>query len=610
MRTHQRFFPCWSLLGLLALCAAATHCGSDEETLAEASTKGGAGGSSGQGAGGSSSGGSAGGLSGNAGTAGSDAGTGGAGEGGANNGGAGGGVHASVSFPQMIRGAAYADSTVYPSLPLVVEVKDVEPDTVTVSLDGGAPIAAVALGKGKFRADIDAAKAGPGKHQLSAQVTAGGGIVGESQGTLSIDTSSKRFTEYGKVGPGLTGTLHLDTAGDRLGLSWVDVRSGKHQLYLSWLDGAYERIAPDDIVLNAAGDTALSGYTALSRESSTLGAVYRVPGADGGHWFVKLRGVNLDGVEKFPAIDLTAGEAAFSVIAAGADPKGVSGAWLHIRPPDPKTGEVFPVELRFARYNLEKGALEEPLTLDQDQPQPAGATEGPLRLEPLADLGIACNDEVCVVSYTRNVWNSFVQLNIPKLHLAVVALGSNHVSPPVPVAKADWDTQNMGIASGHHLIALHDGTFALVYSANDTAAAVTPKSPCDDASPRNTFFAARLDAKGALIGKPKAMFDHEGQREYPRLAPHPGGFAMFWEDQRSYCGSSGHFRMSPALVGEDLTAPLSPYLELPGSVGTPPSTPDLAVTGTNAAVLWSDNRVTNSVLDPRPEIFLDTFWHE
>lgn len=520
-----------------------------------------------------------------------------------------------VRLPQFVRQAAHVDAATTPQVPLAVEIVDDTPSAdgatfaVVAAIDGIDGCTAEGA-QGKVICTLDASTLAPGPHDVVARVARQGVDVGSASGRLVVRPGSARFTSFDEVGVGLDGQLHHDPTGDRLGLTWVDARSGQHRLYLAWLDGAFERVAggPDgDLVLSAAGDRPLQARAAFSSTGDALAAVYRTEGAAGGHWFVKMRVLSPEGGELAPVADLTAGEAAFTPLAAAADPGGFSAAWLHISPPAPG-GPLPPVELRFARFDRADAAFGPTLKLDHDRDPPPGAKGGTLSLDPLAEVGIACNASVCVVSYTRELWNGLVQLNVAKMHLVVVDLASMTASDPKPVAPNDWDTQNMGVASGHHLVSTPDGGFALVYAANDTKAAVTPKSPCDQASPRNRFVALRLDASGAPIGKPAPMFDHEGQREYPRIAPHPGGFAMLWEDQRSYCGKQGYFRMATGVASGGLDALTTPYLELPGSVGTPPSNPSIAVVDTNVQTSWVDNRVTNSVLDSRPEVFLDTLW--
>jgi hypothetical protein len=265
-----------------------------------------------------------------------------------------------------------------------------------------------------------------------------------------------------------------------------------------------------------------------------------------------------------------------------------------------------PLEIRFARWDTAAQKLAT-ITVDAEQPQPNGSQQGPLAIPTLAELGIACNAAVCVVTYSREVYVPLVDLNVPKLFVGIVDLGSGALAgPPIAIEAKDWDTQMFG----HSVVALEDGSFVLVYTANDTAAALTPKSPCDETLERDLLYAVRLDATGHPVGQPKPIFDVEGTRQMPRVAPHPEGFALFWEDQRSECGPNGHISMAMNVAAADLGSLLDPYLEAPGSRTLAPEAPAITVTGTNFVHAWSDNRHGNGLLDIRPEVYLDTYWRK
>lgn len=501
-----------------------------------------------------------------------------------------------LSLPQFVHAAAYVDTTLHASIPIVVTFSGAAPEGVDVSIDGA--VTAAELDGDRFVATVDAASLAEGKHAVIATAK---GATGKIEASLTAAKGSFQFTTFAKDGPAYAGHLVVDPSGEELRHTWISIVDGKHQLSLSHLDGAFQRIEDTvDAVLNAPGDEPLNGYTAFS--SAGMGVVYRTAKPGDTHWSVKLRVVDGWGIEKVPAQDLTGTGAAFSMEAAGADANGFSAAWLHITPPASPMDPPPPVELRFARWDTTKSTLQGPITLDMDQPD---AGDGAQRLEPLGEIQIACNATVCVVSYVRQKYDALVQLNVPKLHVAVVDLATGTmVGTPKGVADNNWETQLFG----QHLIAMPDETFRAIYTANDTSAAVTPKSPCDETLERDTLWAIALDANGKVLSR-RSLFDEEGTRQYPRIAAHPAGFAMLWEDQRSLCAASGgRIRMSANVANPGLDGLLDPYVELPGSVGLPPEDPTLGVAGTNVIVGWSDNRNGMGLVDPKNEIFLDTYW--
>jgi hypothetical protein len=241
----------------------------------------------------------------------------------------------------------------------------------------------------------------------------------------------------------------------------------------------------------------------------------------------------------------------------------------------------------------------------------------PQALEPLAEMSIACNTSVCLVSYVRDLWNGTTAENEQKVFVATVDLaGGALAGAPITVAPAsDYDPQFWG----NDIVALPDGTFVLVYQ--ETLLLPPACAPaiygagdtCCQAGDEESdaFFAAKFDTAGHLLGTPNMLYSAEGTREYPRIAPHPNGFALFWEDQRTECApAGGYIRMAANVAGVGLSGLLDPYVELPGSIAVPPEGPSLAVAGTNALVSWSDNRHGNGLLEDDDEQYLDTYWRQ
>lgn len=510
-------------------------------------------------------------------------------------GGHGGSAAATLSFPQLVHGAVRVDTDAFATIPIIVTAGGALPDAIELRVDDVAVPAEKEADR--FVALVDAKALAAGPHTLTAE--AKGSAV--ATGSLVVGSGSFQLTKFANDGPAYNGHLVHDAVNDALVLTWISAPGPKHTFSMARLDGAFARLGAD-VTLNDPGDEPLSGYAAFGKDA--IGVVYRTPKPGDTHWLVKMRVVDPNGGEIAPAMDLTAGGASFSMAQAGVDPGGFSAAWLHITPAaDPSNPP--PVEVRFARWDRAAKKLVGPITLDSDQPPPSGSVEGPQRLAPLGEIGLSCNDSICLVTYSRDLYDDLVALNVPKLFVAAVDLASGQLrGAPTPVAGKDWDTQMFG----HHLITLADGSFALVYTSNDTAAAVFPETPCDETLERDLLRAVRFDAAGKIIGKPQVIFDEEGTRQFPRIAAHPAGFAMLWEDQRSICGAGGHIRMAANVVGSDLTGLLDPYLELPNSIGLPPEDPTLAAVGTGFFMAWSDNRHGGGLANPRPEIHLDTYF--
>jgi hypothetical protein len=512
-----------------------------------------------------------------------------------------------LALPQFVHGAARVDTTAFPTIPIVVTATGAAPTTVQIAIDTAAPVDATASSATSFAAAMSVAPLSSGVHSVTATALGPGGMkTGTATASLTVATGSLQFTSFATDGPAYSSQIVAAPSGDRLAFTWVDVANGStHQLYLNYLDGAGARLMATDVVINDPADEPVTGYTAVT--SAGIGVVYNVSDAASGHWRVHMRVVDATGTQLVPTMDLTQGEAAFALAAAGADPGGYSAAWLHISPPE-DGGALPPVEVRFARWDTASGKLVGPIVLDSDQPQAQGSTQGPQQLEPQAEMGIACNTTLCLVLYSRDVYNSLVELNIPKLFLATVSLSTGQlVGAPQPVEVSDWDTQMFG----QQIVALADGTFVLAYTADDTAAELNPITACDMTIERDLLYTVQLDATGTLQGSPQPVFNYQGSREYPRIGSHPDGWALFWEDQRSECDATGaHIGMALNVAAPDRLSLLDPYLEAPGSIGLPPEDPSLAVVGTNFVAAWSDNRDGVGLAQSEPELFLETYWRQ
>jgi hypothetical protein len=524
-------------------------------------------------------------------------------------GGADGGIGATtITLPQFVHGAAYVDVSLYSTIPIVVGVGGMAPDSVDVNIEG-TDIAATKDTNG-WVANV-AMTLSPGPHMVVATAKSGGNAVGTAKGSLVVGLGSVEFTTVAKDGSSRNGNVMHDVAGDALVYSWVSNPTGsKNQLFMNRLDGGMTRLLSTDVVINDPNDEPLTAYTALGANGA-LGVVYCTTMPS---YTVKLRAVDAMGKELVPAVDLAAVGVGFDVQAAGADPNGFSAAWFQLAPSD---GGQAPVEIRFARWDTTANKLVGPITLDMDGPPAVGGMDpNPQALEPSVDASIACNATVCLVSYVRDIYNTNTLLNEQRVLVAVVDLASGTLKgTPAPISSPlNPDPES----SGNQLVALADGSFVLAYQesvllpppcmmpmyAMDTCC--DPTAPTADA-----IGAVKFDATGKQVGQPKFIFSHEGTREYPRIAPHPDGYALFWEDQRTECNQGGGFiRMAANVASPDLLSLLDPYLEMPNSIALPPEAPSIAVAGTNFVASWSDNRHGQGLLDVKTEQYLETYWRK
>jgi hypothetical protein len=513
-----------------------------------------------------------------------------------------------ISLPQFVHGAAYVDVSLYATIPVVVAVSGMAPDSVDVSIEG-TDITATKDTNG-WVANV-AMTLSPGPHMVVATAKTGGNPVGTAKGSLVAGLGSVEFTTVAKDGPSSYGNVVHDVAGDALVYSWVSNPTGsKKQLFMNRLDGGMTRLLTNDVVINDPNDEPLNGYTALGANGA-LGVIYCTTMPS---YTVRLRAVDAMGKQLVAAVDLATVGVGFEVQAAGADPNGFSAAWFQFAPSD---GGQSPAEIRFARWDMTANKLVGPITLDMDQPPAVGGMDpNPQALEPSVDASIACNTSVCLVSYVRDIYNTNTLLNEQRVLVAVIDLASGMLKgTPQPISNAlNPDPQS----SGNQVVALSDGSFVLAFQ--ETVLLPPPcmmpmyamDACCDPSAPTSDAIGAvKFDATGKQVGQPKFIFSYEGTREYPRILPHPDGFALFWEDQRTECNQLGGFiRMAGNVASPDLLSLLDPYLEMPNAIALPPEEPSIAVAGTNFVASWSDNRHGAGLTKIATEQYLETYWRK
>ena len=519
---------------------------------------------------------------------GGDAGTGGTGatDGGVDgSGGSAGAGQTTLSFPQAIGDKAFVDSTLHPTIRLVIEPVGDAPEKVDVVV-GGTTIVAEQESD-RFVASLDVSGLAAGDHAAIASAMLGGETVATAELSLRVRAGSARLTEFDSVGPTITATVHHDAARDRALATWVDVRDGTHHAYLATLDGHGAKVGTDRQVDTGAART-LRVHSALG--SDTIGLHYQEDdGAAIRSWF---RVAELDGDGLGEPIDLSgSGSTAFGGAVAW-DGEAYGVAWKQI-----DAGEV---EIRWARIHPDDGLVAGPLAVMRTDDANGGSLGG------LGPLSMACSARVCALAYPRKLYNALVDLDLDKVRLAVIDVGAGALSSVAPVDATDWDLQ-----ADPAVTRLDSGEFLLTYTRSDTR--LVSADPCDDTLGRYIVYGIRLDVDAEPVSvAPYALVDEPAVRFQTTLAPYGERALIAWEDQRSQCAPMGANRL--AINVADITAPegavVDPYLELPESVLLGQSTPSLMAVGTNGWVAWTDNRNGLGIIDPRPELFLDALWRD
>ncbi|MGZ3407324.1 MAG: hypothetical protein ACXVAN_12820, partial [Polyangia bacterium] len=237
----------------------------------------------------------------NGGSAGS-AGNGGGGRGGGNggSGGSGGGATLSLTLPQALDGALWADPAVYATLPLRITVGDGSAQSVSVAI-GGMSVTAVDQGGGAWLATIPASGLADGLLPLDVTATATG-ASGVAHATLGVGRAGAQLTSFGSVGVAQSPSLVRDLDGAHgLWLAWTDRSMTQQKAWLSRLDGAGRfQGARTLLVDGGAADEILYARVAKGA-AGTRGVLYQTHGGPYKNWF---KIVGSDGSEKHVAIAL------------------------------------------------------------------------------------------------------------------------------------------------------------------------------------------------------------------------------------------------------------------------------------------------------------------
>lgn len=481
-----------------------------------------------------------------------------------------------VRLPQFVRGVAGVNPGAFPKIPVVVEAG---PDAREVEVRLDEEALPVVRDGARFVATATIGGIPEGEHTVIARERSGP----ETRATLVLSRSSTQVTRFADQGTARTATLHHDLGGDRLLASWVDRRDGALRTYVAELDGAGRRLRPDALV--TPGEETLRVYSAMGE--GHLGLLTQA--AKGTAWTAHVRVVRPDGTSVAPPVELTGADTAYQGAAIAWSKRGYVAVWQHITPPSAVT------ELRLAFVDPKTGAASAPVVLAREDDAQTGG-----KLAHLGLFGVACNDAVCAATYVRDLHVNVTDLDTTKVHVAVVDLATGARRAAFPVDRRTWDLQE-----DPSVAALPDGSFAIAYVGASTKhldpEACGPEGMMMD---RKLLHVARLTKEGALVGV-STVVDEQAPRFQPGLAALPSGLAVAWEDQRSQC-SGGTNRL--ALNGVDAAGKLrGPYVEVRGTRLIGQVWPSLAPAGTNAVVAFM-NDLTGSILSPRPEMWIETYW--
>jgi hypothetical protein len=492
-----------------------------------------------------------------------------------------------VTLPQLVGGAATVNPAVYESVPLRIVVAGPPAASVAVRL-GETTVDAADAGDGAWVATLPLLDLVPGVVTLAVTAQAADGRAATAAGELVVQTEGNELTVWTDVGR--AGTPRLLKRDGRLYLTWSDRRLGTDEAFIAPVDGA-GRFLADPAPLVGGSDPTLYVRTAFGAQS--IAVLYQ--------------GLNQPYRNRFKLVDYF-GQERLAPIAL--DPEDGSGTFGGAVVYD---GSGFVAVWRVTRGD----GLGEVRWLRVDEATRTVTGPVPVAVEgdgtavggfaPFSFVAVAAVGDVSVVGFVRAKYHALLDYLVPKSQYAVVASDGTVGDTVFAGLENDFTWHREA------RVWANDDGFVCVWSASDLASS--------EDQPPYRFYAARADAAGALNparGSGTPMFDAPDDRDEPFLLlqpeapPTPEGLGtLAWTDNRSYTldPTNGHITLTVAPVAANLTTVEPPTTFAHARFFEGLSELHATAAGTNAILVWIDDRHSNGIFDPRPEVYLDTAWY-
>ena len=491
-----------------------------------------------------------------------------------------------VTLPQLVGGAATVNPAVYAAVPLRIVVAGAPAASVSARL-GETTVAATAGEGGEWVATLPVADLEPGTVALEVTAQGEDGREASATGELVVQREGQELTVWTEVGTASTPRLHWRDG--RLYLTWADRRLTRDEAFIAPIDGAGRFLSDPAPLVGGTADT-LYARTAFGAQSiAVLYQGFNQPYRN------RLKLVDYFGQERVAPIDLDpeGGSGTFGG-AVVYDGSGFVAVWR-------VTGADGLGEVRWLRVDETTREVTGPVVVAAEGD---GQTVG--GFAPFSFVSVAAVGDVSLVGFVRARYHALLDYLVPKSQYTVVASDGTVGDTVFAGIESDftWHREARVWPDG-------DG-FRCVWSASDLASG--------EDNPPVRFYAARADAPGALDpsrGSGTPMFDAPDDRDEPFLLlepPHPARpdvlGTMAWTDNRAYTldPANGRIALYVAPVAADLTT-LDPTVFDHARFFEGLSELNSSAAGTNVVLVWVDDRHSNGIFDPRPEIYLDTAWY-
>jgi hypothetical protein len=483
-----------------------------------------------------------------------------------------GGTPTAIELPQAIAGALLANPITYAALPVRVRVTG-GADEVSVAI-GGERFAAAAVSADEWLAEVPIATRADGVHAVSV-VARGGGAEVSAEAELVLDRDGVQLTDFGVAGAAATPRLHR--VGDELWLTWADRSDGPRKAWLRTLDGAGRWLGEPQVLV--AGDSEVHAARAAVGADSIAVLVQR----QGGPYRNFFTVVDAKGAEILAPIALDPDDRYGSF---GGDIVFDGESYLAVWRTNDGAGAG---EIRWLRYHEASGDLVGPVVVAA-----SGDGDPIAGFEPFTVIAVApAGGGDSLVSFVRKRHDAILELEVPRSEVARVAADGTVTAVELAGGAGDF--------TWHHECRVFAGAELPV--ALWTAGDLTASEPIP-----TVLYGAR-GAESAVLDPQRArVIDAAEHRSEPALiAGGHGEPILAWLDQRSKAGGAGKIELWAAELGADLSAPSTAvfahavFIENTSQLGGAPL-------GSNAMLVWLDERHGSGLFDPRPEVWLETVW--
>jgi hypothetical protein len=476
-----------------------------------------------------------------------------------------------VAFTQALAGKMWANPIAYPTIPVHVAVTG-HPTSVTVSI-GDQSWDARADGD-RFTADVSLATLGDGAYPIVATADHVSAMA-----TLELGRAGIQFTDFASAQN--AGTPRAHRAGDHVYLTWTDISSGTRVAWLVEIDGAGHRLGTPVALVGGPGKPDVL-YARTAFGSASIGVLYQ---QNGGPYVNLFTVVGMDGTQLVAPMPL---DPANRYGSFGGDIVFAAGGYDVVWRTNDGMGSS---DVRWMHVDEKSGAVTGPVIVAQPgHDDPHGG------FDPIYDVAVRRDGDASLVAFRRYEYNTALASEVMRCQIAAVASGA--------VANTDLAEVGSGLYWDDDCRVLADDTGGIaVWAAKDLNSS--------DDNPPDTLFATRFvdghlaanRGDGAIvIAAPEA-------RDEPALVVTSAGDVLAWADSRSYATSmqTGQIQLYAAPISGDLAAGAPVGFLHTHLIDTTSLVNGVGI-DTNAILVWVDERHGGTILDPRPEVYLETVW--